>query len=246
MHPIRGEIVIHRPPQVVFDWVADERNEPTYNHRMVQAEKLSEGPIGNSTRFGASIKSGRRTTDMIIEFTQYDRPHLLASTTQLSSMAISGVLTFEPDPAGTRMRWTWDIKPKGALKLLSPFFGWMGRRQEQAIWSSLKRFLEATPVSRTAVSSSTPEVQPTESRSPNLVTSGLRLLGPTPRMCPCGKPGPTPTTPRPSPRNAATPPRSPPAPYGSSSTAPTSMIKTLPADQQTAVFASVTCSVSDR
>lgn len=30
---IEGEIVINRPPEEVFDVVADERNEPKYNPR---------------------------------------------------------------------------------------------------------------------------------------------------------------------------------------------------------------------
>jgi hypothetical protein len=35
MAQIEGEIIIGRPPEVVFDLVADERNEPSFNPRMV-------------------------------------------------------------------------------------------------------------------------------------------------------------------------------------------------------------------
>jgi hypothetical protein len=31
MADINGEIIIHRPVEEVFDFVADERNEPRYN-----------------------------------------------------------------------------------------------------------------------------------------------------------------------------------------------------------------------
>jgi hypothetical protein len=41
------------------------------------------------------------------------------------------------------MRWSWDVRPRGALKVMAPLVGWLGRRQEQAIWASLKRLLEA-------------------------------------------------------------------------------------------------------
>lgn len=41
------------------------------------------------------------------------------------------------------MRWSWDVRPRGALKLLTPLVGLLGRRQERAIWSELKRVLEA-------------------------------------------------------------------------------------------------------
>ncbi len=53
--------------------------------------------------------------------------------------------TFWRLPDGTLMRWTWDLRPRGFLKLMSPWIARMGRRNEQAIWTSLKRYLEATP-----------------------------------------------------------------------------------------------------
>jgi hypothetical protein len=61
---------------------------------------------------------------------------------RVPSMDIHGILTFEPVPGGTRMRWSWSLTPRGALKLLAPVIDRMGRRQEQAIWTGLKRVLE--------------------------------------------------------------------------------------------------------
>jgi hypothetical protein len=58
-------------------------------------------------------------------------------------METEGALTFESVAASTRMRWSWDVRPRGALKLLTPLVGLLGRRQERAIWSELKRVLEA-------------------------------------------------------------------------------------------------------
>ncbi len=55
MGHIEGEIIIHRPVEEVFDFVADERNEPRYNRRMLHAEKISEGPVGPGTRFQVEL-----------------------------------------------------------------------------------------------------------------------------------------------------------------------------------------------
>jgi len=144
MARIEGEIVIERPLEEVFDFVADERNEPRYNPRMLRAEKLSADPIGAGTRFRAEMRMrGRRQpVEMRVEFTDYERPRRLASTTHLSTMEIRGSLTFEPVPEGTRMRWHWNLEPRGLLKLLGPLLARLGRRQEQEIWSGLKRLLE--------------------------------------------------------------------------------------------------------
>jgi uncharacterized protein YndB with AHSA1/START domain len=142
---IEGEIVISCPIEAVFDFVADERNEPTFNPRMLRAEKVTEGPIGTGTRFLATMKSMGRTFDITIEYTAYQRPTRLGSTSRMSSAETRGALTFQPHPFGTRMRWSWDVEPRGVSKLLTPLINRMGTHQEEVIWASLKRQLEAAP-----------------------------------------------------------------------------------------------------
>ncbi len=81
MARIEGEIVIGRPVDVVFDYVADQSNEPQYNLRMVRAEEITAGPVGKGTQFRSAVASMGRTAEMLIECTGYDRPALFASTT---------------------------------------------------------------------------------------------------------------------------------------------------------------------
>jgi hypothetical protein len=129
MTSIQGEIVIGRPMSEVFDFVADERNEPKYNPRMLRVEKVTDGAIGNGTQFRATTKSMGRPLAMLLETTEYERPTRLANTTSMSSAEIRGVLTFEPVVGGTRLRWSWDIRPRGVLRFLTPIIGRMGKRQ---------------------------------------------------------------------------------------------------------------------
>src|SRR5512132_632981 len=139
MARIEGAIMIHRPVEEVFDFVADERNEPRYNPRMVRAEMLTPEPVGLGSRFRAEMRTWPRPVVMSVEFTGYDRPRRLASTTRLSTMDIQGTLTFDPVPVGTRMRWSWQMRPRGLLKLLTLVMAGIGRRQEEAIWTGLRR-----------------------------------------------------------------------------------------------------------
>lgn len=145
MASIEGEITIARPVDVVFDYVADQTNEPQYNPAMVRAQKETAGPIGAGTRFRSTVRSAGRTAEMLIETTGYDRPRRLSSTTRMEQMDIDYTLTFVPVADGTRMRWSGEVRPKGGLRLLGPVITWMGRRQERRIWSSLKRHLEGEP-----------------------------------------------------------------------------------------------------
>lgn len=143
MARIEGEILIERPVEDVFDYVADERNEPTYNGEMLRADKVTDGPIGVGSRFVATIRQGRRPVDMEIEFTEYDRPRVLASTSRTETLHIDGTLTFGPTGSGTRMHWSWDVHPRGLMRLLGPVVTWVGRRQERRIWTGLKDLLES-------------------------------------------------------------------------------------------------------
>jgi hypothetical protein len=145
MADIEGEIVINGPAEVVFDTVADERNEPRYNARVRNVEKVTAGPIGTGTKFRAQTVRMGRAAKMIIVYTEFDRPRQLASATHMSSMDFHGIFTFDPVPEGTRMRWSWNVQPRGLLSLIRPLILRVGRRQEHTIWSALKRHIEQQP-----------------------------------------------------------------------------------------------------
>ena len=100
MAGIEGEIIIARPVDVVFDYVADQSNEPQYNPQMVRAEKITAGPVGKGTRFRSAVASMGRTAEMLIECTGYDRPKLFATTTTMRQADISYTLRFDPAGGG--------------------------------------------------------------------------------------------------------------------------------------------------
>jgi len=145
---VQGEIVIERPVEVVLDYVADPRNEPTYNPRMLRSEKLTDGPVDVGTRFRAVVRSVRRPIDMLIEVTEHKRPTRFGSRTTMSSADIEGGLTFVPVAGGIWMTWSWEISPKGPLRLPTPLVVRLGRRQEKTCWTGLKQYLEGAQAAR--------------------------------------------------------------------------------------------------
>jgi hypothetical protein len=139
---VQGDIVINRPIDEVFDFVADERNEPKYNPQMTLSEMLTERPIGVGSKFHC-VMTGARAADMTIEFTEFDRPRRLGSTTHVPNMDINGMLLFEPQGRSTKMQWLWNIETHGFMKLLGPIVRRMGERQEFDVWTGLKKVMEA-------------------------------------------------------------------------------------------------------
>ena len=148
MARVQGEIVIERPVEVVFDCVANQRNEPTYNPRMLRSEKLTDGPVDVGTRFRAVVRSVRRPIDMLIEVTEHKRPTRFGSRTTMSSADIEGGLTFVPVAGGIWMTWSWEISPKGPLRLPTPLVVRLRRRQEKTCWTGLKQYLEGAQAAR--------------------------------------------------------------------------------------------------
>jgi hypothetical protein len=111
MAHISGHIRIAAPVGQVFDTVADSRNEPSFNPAMTGVELLTPPPIGLGTRFGARM--GKAGMEMLVELTEFERPHRLGSRTTSSMMETSGTLTFAADGEDTLMSWDWQVRPIG-------------------------------------------------------------------------------------------------------------------------------------
>lgn len=147
MAHVTGNLTIAAPPELVFDTVADSRNEPSFNSAMTSVQLLTPLPIGQGTRFSAMM--GRGNVEMLVELTRYERPHLLASRTTSSMMETTGTLTFAPAGEGTLLSWDWQVRPTGWLRVTGPLVGPIGRRMERRIWTGLKHRLEADTKGRT-------------------------------------------------------------------------------------------------
>ena len=143
MARINGEIIIAVPIEHVFDMVADERNEPRYNPRIVRAEKTSQGPIGRGARFTAWPRGMGATGVMTVEIVDYDRPRRLATSIRSSYLDVNGTLTFGQADGGTRMRWSWNMRLRGAMRALSIVVRVIGPRWEHRNWAGLKQFMES-------------------------------------------------------------------------------------------------------
>lgn len=143
MTRIAGEVTIAAPVETVFDVVADERNEPRYNPRIVRAEKVSEGPVGAGAQFVAEPQGMGAKGEMTLTILEYDRPHRLHNRVRSSYVQVDGTLTFEEVEGGTRLSWDWDMGLRGPVRLLAPVLALAGPRWERRNWVDLKAYLES-------------------------------------------------------------------------------------------------------
>ena len=144
MAHIAGHVTIDAPVDEVFDLVADERNEPRYNPRIVQVEKVSEGPVGPGSRFVAEPKSMGSKGEMTLTILEYDRPHRLHNVVRSSYIRVDGSLTFEERDGATLLRWDWDMHLLGPMRVLSPVLALVGPSWERRNWVGLKEYMETS------------------------------------------------------------------------------------------------------
>jgi hypothetical protein len=142
MVQITGEIDIRRPVEIVFDTLADPRQERKYNDRVLAAEMLTSGPITVGSRFEQQVRALGRTDLPTIDITGYERPSRLALTINTAAMVTSGDLHFEEVSEGTRDRYAWDMRARGVVRLFEPLLGLFGARLVRGVWDGLRRFLD--------------------------------------------------------------------------------------------------------
>ena len=148
MSRVRGTLDIACPVEVVFDAVADQRNEPSYNPAMTHANKVTPGPIAVGTKFEATVMSRGIPRPVTIEYTGFERPHRIHSRSVMEGATMDGHIQCDPTPAGTRFSWDWTVTLTGPARFAGPLIGVIGRRQERTIWTGLKAHLEDTTSAR--------------------------------------------------------------------------------------------------
>jgi carbon monoxide dehydrogenase subunit G len=135
-----GSTLISAPIEVVFDFLADARNEPRWLPGASQVRLTSAEPIQDGSTFvGEYARAGTVTVRIAV----YDRPHrvTLAGAARILSFTDEIVLT--ATEGGTALVATMRTQPKGVLKAFAPVMGRVIGKQFQANWDSLKETLES-------------------------------------------------------------------------------------------------------
>jgi carbon monoxide dehydrogenase subunit G len=103
MPVVEESVVIPRPIEEVFDFLADAGNLPVWDSTIIECTQLGSDPVGVGTRYrGASSIMGRRF-DWTTEIIRFEHP--IAS----ASRSVEGALTFTVSnqltvvPEGTRL-----------------------------------------------------------------------------------------------------------------------------------------------
>jgi uncharacterized protein YndB with AHSA1/START domain len=139
----RGQIRIERPPEAVFDFLADLTNEPLFNPDARDIVKVSEGDVRLGTVYTETVKP---LGFFEVRVHQFERPRLLGYDAKNTHADIRVLFRFEHADGGTKLTAEMEMEPKGTFRLLTPLLGPMMRRTMQKQRAPrIKQAVEASP-----------------------------------------------------------------------------------------------------
>jgi hypothetical protein len=139
---IENIVDIEMPPAVVFDYASDHTHEPEWNPKMRSVRKLTDGPIGNGTKYEMEFVPGR---PVVVTCISFDRPASWEAVGDTLGMHISLGGEVIPVAGGSRLVLRTAFETGGLKALALPFVGRRMRRELQRDVETIKSILEAAP-----------------------------------------------------------------------------------------------------
>ncbi len=141
----RGSAVIERPPEEVFDFLADGANDPKFSPRVQEIEKTTDGPVGVGTIYKSTVKDAGMKTSREFEITEFERPTRIRWAERSKNMitAAAGGYDFEPADGGTRLTVFNELEGHGFGKVILPLALRAARKDADAFADRIKRAVES-------------------------------------------------------------------------------------------------------
>jgi carbon monoxide dehydrogenase subunit G len=135
----RGETTINAPIELVFDFLADMRNEPKWLPGASGVRLTSDEPVGRGSVFEGNYA---RAGTVICIVSEHERPGRLTIHGEAKGMSFDDAITLVAADGGTRLTAVMRTEPKGLFKLMAPMMRRVIDKQFQNNWDLLKRTLD--------------------------------------------------------------------------------------------------------
>ena len=136
-----SEVLINRPPEVVFEYLADAENDAAWRPGVVEITRVCGQGVGTRYRQVVGGPGGRRV-DADIEITAYEPPARLAFQTISGPVRPTGSYALASVEGATSVRLTLSAQLTGLKKAMSPMVR-KAMATEVGNLANLKRVLEA-------------------------------------------------------------------------------------------------------
>ncbi len=145
-------VVIDRPVEEVFDFLADGENDPKFSPRVLEIKKATDGPTGVGTVYASTVKDAGVKTQREFRITEFERPTRIRWAEQSKNMvtAPEGGYDLAPEGGGTRVSFYNVLEGHGFGKLIAPLALRSARKGADDFGQSIKKAVEASGPSSAA------------------------------------------------------------------------------------------------
>jgi hypothetical protein len=143
MIQVEASVIIQRPSEEVFAYLANFENNPKWQSGMQEATFTSEGPLRVGSTYAQVAKFLGRRIESTFEVIVYEPNHLVKATSTSGSFPITFTRIVEPIPGGTQVRAIIEGDASCFFKLAEPFLARMVQRSVDGDYAILKKVLEA-------------------------------------------------------------------------------------------------------
>jgi uncharacterized protein YndB with AHSA1/START domain len=134
---------VERPVDEVFAFVADMENEPRWHTDIVEAQRLTEGRVGEGTNYRVQFRPQPMSPpEGTIEIVEFEPNRRIVSRSDMGNMKPELTHVFEEANGGTRVTRRIQIETSGLMTLMNPLMKVMVRRRNAEFLENLKRLLE--------------------------------------------------------------------------------------------------------
>jgi uncharacterized protein YndB with AHSA1/START domain len=115
-------VVIDRPIEEVFDFLADGTNDPKFSPRVLEIAKTTDGPPGVGTVYASTVKDAGVKTKREIKLTEFERPTKIRWSEVSKNLitAPEGGYDLAPEGNVTRLTFHNALEGHGLGKLFTP------------------------------------------------------------------------------------------------------------------------------
>ena len=137
------DVVVARPPEVVFDYLADVPRFPQWQPAIERAEQVTPGPLGPGSRLRLVVRAPTGPTDVVAEIVSMERPSLLGVRSLGGPAKVEAECSIRSEGAGSRLRLTAMIELTGMLRFVEGAARKIVDREVPATLAELARRIEA-------------------------------------------------------------------------------------------------------
>jgi Polyketide cyclase / dehydrase and lipid transport len=135
---------IGRAPADVFAFMMDFNTAPRWRNMVRRMEIVGGGPPRQGSKILVTLDVMGKTVQIESELWLYDPPHRFGQRNTRGGFASTFEYILEPNPSGTRVTYTCDVRTQGLRQLLLPLVIRDHRYRYKNQLATLKRAIEGT------------------------------------------------------------------------------------------------------